>query len=177
MSTDYEASAVYGLFVDADLVQTMREDIPAKSHQEKHFDPKTGKDLGMREVIDEEQRSAIVVDGVEYSEHSDGGISEGLEAIVFQVTNDKKSRIYAHAHHDKWGGLCGYVIGFKFDAVKGKQIIEKIALFDKLAPKIAAAFNKRLNGKKVKINPDGHDSPASMKVSSKAQMYGTLFVG
>lgn len=174
MSTDYEASAVYGLFVEADLVQTMRDDIPAKSHQERHFDPKTGKDLGMREVIDEEQRSALVVDGVEYGEHSEGGVSEGLEALVFGLT--KTQHIYAHILNDKWGGVVGYVIGFKFDDMKGKQIIEKIALFDKLAPKIAAALNKRLKGRQVKINPDGHDSPTSPKVSSKAQMYGVLTV-
>jgi hypothetical protein len=175
MTTDYNASAVYGLFIEADLIQTMLDKIPAKTHEEQHFDPKTGKDLGKKTVVDEEEHSALVVDGVEYGDHADERIDYGLEEIVRGVCDVK--HIYAHSHQDKWGGLIGYVVGFKFDDVNGKSIVEKIAKFDKVAPKIAAAFNKRLKGRQIKINPDGHDSPASNKVSSKAKMYGMLIVG
>lgn len=176
MSIDYEASAVYGLFIEADLIQTMLDKIPAKTHEEKHFDPKTGKDLGMKTVVDKEEHSALVVDGVEYGGDAEEQIDYGLEEIVRGVCKIKN--VYAHITNDKCGSLVGYVIGFKFDDMNGKKIIERIAEFDKVAPKIAAAFNKRLKGRTIKINPDGHDGPPfGTKVSPKAKMYGTLIVG
>jgi hypothetical protein len=172
--TDYEASAVYGLFVEADLIQTMLDKIPAKTHEEKLYDQRTGAFIKMETVIDVAEHSALVVDGVEYGDASEEGVDQGLEDIAFSVT--KTQHIYAHPFNDKWGGLVGYVVGFKFDDMDGKTIAKKIAIFDKFAPKLAAAINKRLKGKSIKINPDGHSAPSSDKVPTKAKMYGVLIV-
>jgi hypothetical protein len=169
MSTDYEASAVYGLFVEADLIQTMLDTIPAKTHEEKLYDKRTGAFIKMETVVDEEEHTAFVVDDEEYGDHANGGIDEGLEALAFSLTEVKY--ICAHPVNDKWGGLVGYVIGFKFDDMSGQKIIDGISTIDKVASKIAAVLNRRIKGRK--INPDGQ---VNMKVSPKAKMYGTLIV-
>ena len=72
MSTETEVDFGIGWIIDDDLLPaSMKKTIPEKSHQEKRFDPKSGKELPSETVIDVEESEVFVLKGKEYSDDDD----------------------------------------------------------------------------------------------------------
>jgi hypothetical protein len=177
MSTNYNSNTIYGVFLDVDLVETMKSDIPPVIEIQERFNEFTGRSLGKKNVKIRDGFRALMfgATGDFFGEGSEcGGTTvEGLNAIMSDHVNIK---LQAWASQHQSGQIYGYIIGMSIKDKTSSMAIKAIKLVDKHANQINKVLNTWLKGKPTRVNPDGYSSSDAEKFIEKPMVHSILEV-